>query len=195
MPMHDWTRVDPNDYHTFHLLWIASLATALNHHRLPQGYYAMADHTTPPVARRRLAIKNAEDKQVVSVIEIVSPSDKVKLREFARFVEDLVRLLQHCIHLTIIDPFPTNSVHSSVWEEFSGKGIDPNKDTSASLVSFFVGNHPAAFVDDVAIGSVIPDMPLFLAENVHVSLPLEETYRTAWDGFPQPLRQLLEHSS
>ena len=35
MPMHDWTRVDPNDYHHFHLAWIAALAHALNTGRLP----------------------------------------------------------------------------------------------------------------------------------------------------------------
>src|SRR5689334_3749422 len=49
MPMHDWTRVDPNDYHDFHYTWIAALKNALNDGRLPPGYFAMADHTVPPI--------------------------------------------------------------------------------------------------------------------------------------------------
>jgi hypothetical protein len=48
MPMHDWTRVDPNDYHHFHFAWIYSLAYALNAGRLPSGYFALAEHTIPP---------------------------------------------------------------------------------------------------------------------------------------------------
>jgi hypothetical protein len=49
MPMHDWTRVDPNDYHAFHLGWIAALQHALNTGVLPAGYIAMAEHTAPPI--------------------------------------------------------------------------------------------------------------------------------------------------
>src|SRR5438552_1505412 len=49
MPMHDWTRVDPNDYHDFHGAWIYALRTALNNGLLPAGYFALAEHTTPPI--------------------------------------------------------------------------------------------------------------------------------------------------
>lgn len=48
MPMHDWTRVTPNDYHHFHLSWIFTIADALNNGGLPPDYYAMAEHVSPP---------------------------------------------------------------------------------------------------------------------------------------------------
>ncbi len=48
MPIHDWTRVKPKDYHHFHGRWIFALADALNLGGLPPGYYALADHTEPP---------------------------------------------------------------------------------------------------------------------------------------------------
>ena len=35
------------------------------------------------------------------------------------------------------------------------------------------------------------DMPLFLTGEMHVPTPLEETYQSAWTGFPAPLRPLL----
>ncbi|MBX9582732.1 MAG: DUF4058 domain-containing protein [Gemmataceae bacterium] len=48
MPMHDWTRVPPNEYHTFHVLWLGRLVEALNSGILPAGYGALADYTAPP---------------------------------------------------------------------------------------------------------------------------------------------------
>ncbi len=48
MPMHDWTRVDPNDYHHFHGRWIFAITDAFNNGLLPKGYFALGEHTTPP---------------------------------------------------------------------------------------------------------------------------------------------------
>jgi hypothetical protein len=50
MPMHDWTRVDPNPYHHFHGRWIYAISDALNNGGLPHGYYAFAEQVTPPVS-------------------------------------------------------------------------------------------------------------------------------------------------
>ena len=177
--MHDWTRVDPNDYHTFHFAWIASILHALNARLLPPGYFAMADHTTPPVipdlvtlsipddrppeslraasattgaavaelpkaaiiatetgkehwpaGRRRIAIKHARNRQIVAVIEIVSPSNKSAKPEFADLLEKSVQLLRQGIHLMLIDPFPPTSrdprgIHAALWKELTGKKFTP----------------------------------------------------------------------
>ena len=48
MPMHDWTRIDRNDYYHFHGSWIFALTNALNQSVLPKGYFALAEHTIPP---------------------------------------------------------------------------------------------------------------------------------------------------
>ena len=42
MPMHDWTKAEPGTFHSFHLLWIAALATELNR-ILPKGFYALGE--------------------------------------------------------------------------------------------------------------------------------------------------------
>lgn len=47
MPLHDWTRVDPNDYHGFHVLWLGTLSGALNQGILPDGYIALPEHAVP----------------------------------------------------------------------------------------------------------------------------------------------------
>ena len=244
MPMHDWTRVDPNDYHTFHFFWIASLATALNNGRLPPGYYAMADHTTPPIipdvvtlstpdaaggagldgaggvaleapprttiavtepgkrrkvaGRRRVAIKHVRDRGLVAVIEIVSPSNKAKKPEFADLIGKSVQLLRQGVHVLLIDPFPPtardpNGVHAAVWKELTGKPFTPPEGRPLTLASYAArgDNTFSAFVEPVAVGDRLPDMPLFLTGRLHVPTPLEETYESAWHGFPPPLRAVV----
>lgn len=42
------------------------------------------------------------------------------------------------------------------------------------------------------ISTRLPEMPLFLTPGLYVPAPLEETYQTAWAGFPSVLKGLLE---
>ena len=242
MPMHDWTRVDPNDYHTFHLFWLGTLASALNQSHLPDGYYAMADHTTPPyvpdvvtlttkdqaypddqseggvavapktrlsatehgrkqklAGRRRIAIKHIRDRQIVAVIEIVSPSNKAKKAEFHDLVGKSVQLLRQGIHLMLIDPFPPtrrdpNGIHAAVWRELTGKKAEHDETKPLTLASYAARGEDvySSFVEPLAVGDTLKDMLVFITPGRHVPAPLEESYRTAWDGFPAPLRKLLE---
>ena len=46
MPVHDWTRLEPGDFHDFHQCWIVEIRNALNRGLLPQGYIAMAEQVT-----------------------------------------------------------------------------------------------------------------------------------------------------
>jgi len=239
--MHDWTRVDPNDYHTFHLYWLTHLSQALNKNRLPDGYYAMADHTTPPyvpdvvtlasdgapdpddtseggvavaprtkisatehgrrlklAGRRRIAIKHIRDRQIVAVIEIVSPSNKAKKAEFSDLVGKSVQALRQGIHVLLVDPFPPmrrdpNGIHAAVWKELTGKKA-VNADKPLTLASYVARGEDmySSFVEPLAVGDTLPEMPLFITPGRHVLAPLEESYCTAWDGFPLPIRKLLE---
>ena len=45
VPLHDWTRVDPGDWHDFHVSWIAYLKRDLKR-LLPPGYYARGEAVT-----------------------------------------------------------------------------------------------------------------------------------------------------
>src|SRR5438094_6397875 len=46
MPIHDWTRLEPGDFHDFHQGWIIEIRNALNRGLLPPGYMAMAEQVT-----------------------------------------------------------------------------------------------------------------------------------------------------
>ena len=46
MPIHDWTRLEPGDFHHFHQGWVVKSANALNSGLLPPEYMAMAEQVT-----------------------------------------------------------------------------------------------------------------------------------------------------
>ena len=54
------------------------------------------------------------------------------------------------------------------------------------------GTETVAYVEPVAVGDVLPDMPVFLTPDHYVPCPLEATYQTAWEQFPTPLKGPLE---
>jgi hypothetical protein len=48
------------------------------------------------------------------------------------------------------------------------------------------------YVEPVAVGDVLPDMPIFLTPERYVPCPLEATYQTTWSVFPAALKGELE---
>jgi hypothetical protein len=66
-------------------------------------------------------------------------------------------------------------------------------DQRLTLAAYDAGPPPVAYVEPIAVGEVLPDMPIFLKPDFYVPAPLEETYRTTWDDFfPAPMKRLLE---
>lgn len=60
------------------------------------------------------------------------------------------------------------------------------------LVSYETCGVHTAYVEPVAVGDALPDMPLFLPLAGHLLVPLELTYQAAWDASPEELRQAVE---
>jgi hypothetical protein len=52
-----------------------------------------------------------------------------------------------------------------------------------------------AFVETVALREELPAMPLFLEPGAHIVVPLEASYRAAFDSIPLPWQRLLERAS
>jgi hypothetical protein len=46
MPIHDWTRLEPGDFHDFHQGWVVNLTNELNSGLLPPGYMALTEQVT-----------------------------------------------------------------------------------------------------------------------------------------------------
>jgi hypothetical protein len=61
-----------------------------------------------------------------------------------------------------------------------------------TLAAYQVEPVKTAYVEPIGVGDRLPDMPLFLYEDVYVLVPLEETYQVTWNVLPMELRRLLE---
>jgi len=133
---------------------------------------------------------------VVAVIEIVSPGNKASRGEFRRFVEKSASLIRQGIHLLVIDLFPPGKrdpqgIHKAIWDEFQEDDFEFPASKSLTLASYDAGSECVAYVQFVAVGDPLPEVPLFLQPGCHVPAPLEETYQSAWTSFPAILKGLL----
>jgi hypothetical protein len=135
--------------------------------------------------------------RIVAVIEIISPGNKDSRHSVREFVDKTLEFLLNGIHVLIIDLFPPTArdphgIHKAIWDELVEEAFSfpPGKDRI--LVSYETGLERTAYVEPVAPGDVIPDMPLFLTNDVHVLLPLEATYQETWRSSPEELRLAVE---
>jgi hypothetical protein len=133
---------------------------------------------------------------VVAVIEIVSPGNKASRNELRAFVEKTADLIRQNVHLLVIDLFPPSQrdpqgIHKALWDEFVEEDFQLPPDKPLTLASYDAGPPGVAYVEPVAVGNVLPAMPLFLKPECYVPAPLEATYQATWDVFPAPLKGLL----
>jgi hypothetical protein len=149
-------------------------------------------------ARRanRLTIRHP-DGDVVAVVEIVSPGNKSSQHAIRAFAAKAVEFLQARVHLLIVDLFPPSrrdpqGIHPVIWDRIHEEPFTLPPDKPLTLAAYKAGPELVAYVEPVAVGDSLPDMPLFLTADRYVPCPLEATYRTAWEQFPAPLRGPLE---
>jgi hypothetical protein len=134
---------------------------------------------------------------VVAVVEIVSPGNKGSRSEFRAFVEKSAALVRQDVHLLVIDLFPPSprdprGIHKAIWDEFLEEDFEPPPEKPLILASYDAGPPRVAYVESIAVGDLLPSMPLFLKPETYVPAPLEETYQTTWNVFPKALKGLLQ---
>jgi hypothetical protein len=135
--------------------------------------------------------------RIVAVIEIVSPGNKDSRAALRDFVEKTIDFLRAGIHVLIIDVFPPTArdplgLHKVIWDEIMEEDFAFPKGKDRILASYETGNVRAAYVEPVGVGDELPEMPLFLANDFHVKVPLEQTCRSTWDASPEELRIAVE---
>jgi hypothetical protein len=175
----------------------------------PQGATAVAD--APPRMRlrveaeadaltrrkRALVIRHSSGDRIVAFLEIISPGNKNARHAFRRLVGRAAGLVTQGYHLVLIDLFPPGprdpqGVHAAVWEELCGGDYTAPPGKPLTLASYDAGYLPTAWVEPVAVGDPLPDVPLFLAPGWYVNVPLEATYQAAYRGVPQRWKRVLE---
>ena len=134
--------------------------------------------------------------QVVAMVEIVSPGNKNNQNGLNAFVREAREALAAGIHLLLVDLFPPSvrdpqGMHRAVWGDDCGEDYAPPADQPLTCVAYVGGAGAEAFIEPVAVGDTLPDMPLFLTPDLYVLAPLEATYQSAWEGMPAYWREVL----
>ena len=96
----------------------------------------------------------------------------------------------------MVDLFPPTSrdlsgFHAALWEEVAGETFLAPSDEPLTLVAYESGLTVKAFIEPLAVGDVLPDMPLFLEPGAHLLVPLEATYCAAFSSVPDRWRRVL----
>jgi hypothetical protein len=144
-----------------------------------------------------IVVRHVSGDRVVAMIEIVSPGNKASKNAIRAFVDKACELLEHRIHLLIIDPFPPrrrdpSGLHGLIWGEVEDCDYSLTPEKPLTLVSYEAELVTRAYVENIGVGDVIPDMPLFLEPDGCVMVPLETTYRAAFEVQPRRWRDVLQ---
>jgi hypothetical protein len=144
----------------------------------------------------RITIRHP-DGDVVAIIKIISPGNKDSRHAIRAFARKAVALLQAGVNLLIVDLFPPSrrdrqGIHKVIWDRLRDEPFTLPPDRPLTVVAYSAGTETVAYVEPVAVGDLLPDMPVFLNADRYVPCPLESTYQTAWAQFPEPLKGPLE---
>jgi len=133
------------------------------------------------------------DGQVVAIIEIVSPGNKDSQHAVRSFARKAAESLHAGVHLLIIDLFPPSKrdpqgVHKLIWDRIKDEPFELPPGKPLTLAAYSAGTVITGYIEPVAVGDTLMDMPIFLTPERYVPCPLEATYQASWDVFPKALK-------
>jgi hypothetical protein len=135
--------------------------------------------------------------RILAVIEIVSPGNKDTRAALRDFVDKTVQFLRQGIHVLVVDLFPPTprdpqGIHEAIWDEIGDEPFVFPTGKDRTLVSYESGDDRIAYIEPIAIGDLLREMPLFLSSGLHVPVPLESTYVATWNVTPEEFRRAVE---
>lgn len=147
-----------------------------------------------------VVIRHVSGDMIVAIVELVSPGNKNSARAYRDFIDKACELLENRIHLLLIDPFPPgkrdpHGIHAAIWETVEEEPFQMSPSKPLTLVAYEAGTPTRAYIEPIAVGDRLPDMPLFLDFGQHVMVPLETTYMAAWEAVPMRWRRVIEPST
>lgn len=147
--------------------------------------------------QRSLVIRHTSNHRIVAVIEVLSRGNKASQHAVRSLLDKLLGALQHGIHLLLLDLHPpgprdSDGIHGLVWQELTGEVYQHPPTRPLTLVAYSAGPVKTAYVQPLAVGDALSEMPLFLSADHYVNVPLERAYLGAYEGVPQFYRAVLE---
>lgn len=150
--------------------------------------------------KKSVVIRHVSGDRIVAMIEIVSPGNKNSAHGLRAFVKKARELLQQKIHLLIVDPFPVSSrdphgLHAAIFEDFQDDPLELSADKPLSLIAYECDDVVRTYLEPLAVGDTLADMPVFLYPGMYIDVPLESTYLAAWDTVPRRWQEVVAPSA
>ena len=151
---------------------------------------------------RLISIRHVSGDQVVAIVELVSRSNKSSIEDLGLLINKTCSALRLGIHVLVVDLYPPGlhdpqGLHPLIWESMGGETpeFDPTRPLAAvsyEALGRAVESQPLrAYIEPLAVGQPIPDVPLFLHPGQCVLSPLESTYCEAFAALPSRWRTVL----
>lgn len=161
------------------------------------AYHSAVDIDPYAEKAKAVVIRHCSGHEVVAVLEIVSPGNKGSRFAIDQFVEKALQFLAAGIHLLIVDLFPPGprdpkGIHNAIWSRVSDDEFAPPPDKPLTVAAYRAAQVREAFVEPVAVGGELPEMPLYFTPGQYVRTPLAATYQSAWEAVPAYWRNAIE---
>ncbi len=96
----------------------------------------------------------------------------------------------------VLDLFPPsrrdpNGIHRAIFDELADLPEDPPSDKPLIFVSYQSSDPIVAYIEPLAVGDPIPELPLYYAHEKYVNVPLDSSYAAAWKSSGKRLRELV----
>jgi hypothetical protein len=115
------------------------------------------------------------------------------------FAAKAVSALDAGLHLLLVDLLPPGrhdpcGMHGIIRQRLdeSDEPYDFPADEPLTLAGYAAGPQIEIYLEHVAVGSALPEMPLFLSPERYINVPVEQTYEAAFRGLPAFWRKILE---
>ncbi len=166
----------------------------------PPRVYRQETVDSSLLARRRtVAIRHVSGHRLVAVLEIVSPANKDRTATAAALAAKAVDALDAGVHFLLVDLFPPGphdpyGFHGLIRQRLdqSDEPYDLPVDRPLTLASYAAGPHIDIYLEHIAVGDDLPQMPLFLSPGRYINVPLETTYQSACRSMPAFWRDVVE---
>lgn len=146
-----------------------------------------------------IAVRHVSGDDLVAILEIVSPGNKASEDALRGFVRKALELMERRVHLLLVDPVPPsprdpNGIHAAIWEELAGESFQLPVDKPLTLAAYECDLPISAYIEPIAVGDQLSDMPLFMKRDSYINVPLEPTYQAAYRAMPRRWRDVLERT-
>ena len=151
--------------------------------------------------RRTVAVRHERGDRLVALLELTSPANKDRPASVKAFTDKAVDTLGAGVHVSAIDLFPPRrpdgpaGLVGAVSLAAGGGELDPTPGRPLMVGAFESappGRLANLYAEPLAVGDVLPDLPLFYRPGRYVNVPLAATYAAAWEVTPPRWRRVIE---